>query len=71
MEWLKKHADTAAVLVIVVGAAVWMNNGLHQLKDEMNTRFNALEKDMAIIKTVLVMKEIMPKELAQNNRVVP
>lgn len=70
MEWLKKHSDTLAVLAVVVGAAIWMNNGLHQLKhditSEMNVRFSSLEKDVAIIKTVLVMKEVMPKELACN-----
>ena len=53
MEWLKKHADTAIVLGAVIGAALWMNNSI---KD--------VQKDMAIIKTVLIVKEIMPKELA-------
>lgn len=53
MEWLKKHADTVIVLGAIIGAALWMNNSI---KD--------LQKDMAIIKTVLIVKEIMPKELA-------
>lgn len=51
--WFKKHVDTAVVLVAVVGAAMWMNG-----------QINKLEKDITIIKTVLIMREMMPKELA-------
>ena len=32
----------------------------------MNSRFNELEKDITIIKTVLIMKNIMPSELCKN-----
>ena len=59
MDWLKKHADSVATIATVVGAVVWMQG-------RMDTRFNQLEKDIAIIKTVLVMKDILPKELATN-----
>jgi hypothetical protein len=55
--WLKKHADT----LVILGAfalAFWT------LNEKMNDRFNALEKDVAIIKTVLIMKNIIPPELA-------
>jgi len=45
----------AMILIIstIVGAAVWMNG-----------KFNAIEKDIAVIKTVLIMKDIMPERLA-------
>lgn len=57
MEWFKKHADT---LVILGSFALcfWTIN------EKMNNGFNAIEKDIAIIKTVLIMKNIMPQELA-------
>ena len=51
--WFEKHSDVVMILTAIVGSMVWMN-----------TKFNQIEKDIAIIKTVLVMKEILPKELA-------
>lgn len=52
-EFIKKHADTVVVLSALFSSLIWMNG-----------KFNDLEKDMAIIKTVLIMKNIMPAELA-------
>jgi hypothetical protein len=57
MDWFKKHADT----IVILGSfalCFWTMN------EKINERFNALEKDLAIIKTVLIMKNIMPAELA-------
>ncbi len=53
--WFEKHSDVVIVLSAIVGSMLWMNG-----------KFNEIEKDIAIIKTVLVMKEILPKELASN-----
>lgn len=55
MDWMKKHSDTLAVIAIMFSGFLWMNG-----------KFNALEKDMAVMKTVLIMKEIMPIDLAVN-----
>ncbi len=52
-DWLKHHADTAIIIGAVVCAALWMNNSIKEV-----------QKDIAIMKTVLIVKEIMPKELA-------
>lgn len=54
MEWFKKHVDTAVILGAICGSLIWMNG-----------KFNEIEKDLAIMKTVLIMKNIMPKELAK------
>jgi len=62
MEWFKKHADSIATIATIVGAMIWMNSKFNSI----DQRFNSVEKDLAIIKTVLVMKDIMPKELAAN-----
>jgi len=62
MEWLKKHADTATVIGAIVGSMLWMNSQFNLI----DRRFSELEKDLAIIKTVLVMKNIMPAEFARN-----
>lgn len=56
MDWFKKHVDTAVVLTAILGSMLWMNG-----------KFNDLEKDVVIIKTVMIMKGIMPHELAKVN----
>jgi len=56
MDWMKKHVDTVIVLGGILSAVLWMNS-----------RFNGLEKDMLVIKTVLIMKDIMPKELCKTH----
>ena len=53
MDWVKKHVDTVIILSAFASAMLWMNG-----------KFNTLEKDITVIKTVLIMKNIMPVELA-------
>lgn len=60
MDWFKKHTDTVIILSAIVGSMLWMNG-----------KFNDLEKDVAIIKTVLVMKRILPIEMANHENVNP
>ena len=57
MEWIKRHTDTVMVLTAIIGSMLWMNG-----------KFNQLEKEVAVIKTVLIMKNIMPPELAKNTQ---
>lgn len=54
MDWFKQHVDTVVILTAFGSALLWMNG-----------RFNDLDKDLTIVKTVLIMKNIMPVELAQ------
>ncbi len=60
MEWFKKHTDAIIILGAMASSMLWMN---HQF-NMVNNRFVAIEKDMAVIKTVLLMKQILPPELA-------
>jgi len=53
MDWFKKHADTLVILSSFV-LCFWT----------LNEKINQIEKDLTIIKTVLVMKNIMPTDLA-------
>jgi len=55
MDILKKHVDTVIIVTAIAGSMLWMNG-----------KFNQIEKDIAVIKAVLVMKEILPRELAVN-----
>ena len=52
MAWLKEHGDTIAILAVFV-SCFWT----------LNEKITSIDKDLAIIKTVLVMKNIMPNEL--------
>lgn len=54
MEWLKKHTDLLIILSVYATGFLWMNG-----------KFNEIEKDLAIMKTVLIMKNIMPSDLAK------
>ncbi len=58
MDWIKKHVDTVAVLGGVLAAVLWMNG-----------QFNEVKKELAIIKTVLIIKGIMPESLCSNTEV--
>ncbi len=57
MDWLKKHVDTVIILTAIASSILWMNG-----------KFNEIEKDIIIIKTVLIMKQIMPTELAAKEK---
>jgi len=51
MDWL--------VFVAIVSSIIWVNTKLN----EIDARIILLEKDIAVLKTVLIMKNIMPAEL--------
>lgn len=53
MDWFKKHADT---IVILGSFALCFWN--------LNEKINSIEKDITMVKTVLILKQIMPTELA-------
>lgn len=57
MDILKKHVDTVFILGGILGACLWMNG-----------KFNSIEKDIAIVKAVLVIHKIMPPELAAKEK---
>lgn len=72
MELLKKHVDTVVILGGILGAVLWMNGKFTDIDSrfaDVNERFSQVEKEIAIIKTVLLMKDVMPKELAQKDKV--
>lgn len=64
MEWFKKHADTVVILAAVAGSVVWMNGRFNQFEKDLSD----IEKEIAVIKTVMILKHIMPVEMAKNNK---
>ena len=65
MELFKKHTDTVMIVGAIVTSMLWMNGKFN----DMDKRFSEIEKEIAIIKAVLVMKQILPSELACHNEV--
>jgi hypothetical protein len=61
MEWFKKHTDTTVVLGAILTSVLWMNGKFN----EVDSRLADMKTDIAVMKTVLIMKDIMPKELAK------
>lgn len=63
MEYLSKHVDSVVVIGAILASVLWMNGRFN----EVDSRFSQLEKDVAIIKTVLVLKNIMPNDLCSDD----
>jgi hypothetical protein len=59
MNWVKRHVDTVIVLGGIVSSILWMNHKFTQV----DNRFVVLEKDMAVMKAVLMVKGHFPPEL--------
>lgn len=55
MEWFKKHTDAVMIIGAILSSMIWMN-----------AQFNELRQEITIIKTVLLIKGIMPMELASS-----
>ncbi len=56
--------------IIIVGVAFWFLNGnINTSMDIVVSRLDHLEKDVAVIKTVLITKGIMPESFAKNKEV--
>ena len=62
MDWFKKHVDTVIILGAFAASILWMNGKFN----DVDKRFNEIEKDITMIKTILIMKNIMPAELAHH-----
>ena len=65
--WLKKHIDTFIVIGVLSSIMFYFHSNVSGNFKNIDARFNKIEKDLAIIKTVLVMKGILPKELTLND----
>lgn len=61
MEWFKKHVDTVIVLGSILSSMIWINGKF----SDVDKKFSEVEKDLAVIKTVLVLKNIMPTKLCE------
>ncbi len=61
MEWFRKHTDTVIILAAFAASILWMNGKFNDIEREI---YN-LKTDVAVMKAVLLMKNIMPSELCK------
>ena len=61
MNWFTKHVDAVLVIGAIIASMLWMNTKFN----EVDKHFTCVEKEIAIMKTVMIMKNIMPSELAK------
>lgn len=61
MDWFKKHVDTVIVLTGIFSSMVWMNGKFDHLQEQIND----VKEQVVVMKTVLILKNIMPIEPAK------
>lgn len=61
MDWMKKHVDTVIILTAFGASLLWMNGKFNDVEKDIAS----LRTDIAVVKTVLIMKNIMPSDLAK------
>jgi hypothetical protein len=64
MDWMKKHVDTVIILTAFATSLLWMNSKFN----EVDKQFAEVHQELAVMKTVLIMKNIMPVELAAQTK---
>lgn len=70
MEWLKKHVDTVVILGAFASSVLWINGKFNDVDKKFNLvdkQFSEIHQELAVIKTVLILKNIMPVELASTD----
>lgn len=71
MRWLKQNVDSFVVLSSIISAVVWMTSQMSNNKEDLTSlimkkektldrRIFSIEKDVAVIKGVLISKDIFP-----------
>lgn len=59
--WFKEHADTIAIITILLAGFYWADGKF----DKVNDRLVSVEKDVTAIKTIMIMKNFMPQEMCK------
>lgn len=62
--WITKHADTATVIGVVLAGLFWIGGEFKEVREDLAK----VKTDMAVIKTVLMLKQILPCELAEGSK---
>lgn len=62
-EWFVRHIDTLLVLIAVLGGGWAFSARIDNRFEKIDTRLAALEKDVTIIKTVLMTKNFVKPDM--------
>lgn len=69
MEWFKKHIDTVVILTAFGSSVFWMSGKFSDIDKRfylVDKQFSEMHEQIVVIKTVLLMKNILPAELAKH-----
>jgi hypothetical protein len=66
MRWFKERADAFMIMGTLAAAMLWM----HAQLSDINERMGKIDNRLTVIETVLMMKDIMPKDLPKCAAVV-
>lgn len=68
--WFSKHAETLTVIASLLGGFMWMDSKFSSMEsrfdskiERLDTRLSSVEKDVAVIKTILSIKGINCNDL--------
>jgi len=62
MKWIKNHADTGIIVAAVLFALNYNINKFGKIDDKLSV----MEKDITMIKTVLILNHMIPPELVKS-----
>ena len=69
--WFSKHAETLTVIASLFGGFIWMDSKFSSMEtrfdskiERLDNRLSSVEKDVAVIKTILSIKGINCNEMA-------
>jgi len=82
MRWLKQNADSIFVLATVIGAVIWITVQMSGIKEDLtdvithkeqvlDKRMYSIERDVGIIKAILISKDILPSNFSFREKVEP
>ena len=66
--WFKKHVDTVIILGAFSASILWMNGKFNDIDKKfhlVDKQFSEIHEQITVIKTVLLIKNILPSELAK------
>lgn len=66
MKWFKQHADTVAIIATALIGFYTINEKIENRFYTLSKEIASLEKEVTTIKTVMILKNIMPPEFAKN-----
>lgn len=64
MTWFKKHADTLAIMALILVGFKWADGKFEKIDE----RFSAIEKDITQVKTVLIIRGWLPESMASEGK---